>query len=544
MNVEEALENRLQAFVCLLGLCLLFYGLGWLFWKRKGDKTSLSEYLTRSCWILSAPILYLLDVGAFLLFLPGSVPAILQVGVQFFLTYVIYSLLLLAWLPLLRRRYLAACCAALWVLPSLAFFFLCYLPYVLLLCDPVVRIFVRRKLAFLLLCIWAVGFLGVLGWKLLSHQRFRRRILLDAVPAPTKVRQVYRQMCSELNGKQAGAEFIAIPAERPLTRDPTISAMQIGAANPEEPICVPADIERYLESPRHRFPQEDQVLLSPTAESPLAIGLFRRTVRIVLPMREYTVEELRLIFRHELCHLVRDDNRAKLFMTLQTAFGWFLPTMWLGMERSAQDMELACDEMATERLPEEERKAYAALLLNQAGQAQGFTTCLSASASGLRYRLQRVLHPTKRRSGILLLCLVLALFLSCFTLADFAVEVGTMRQTVFDRYPDAAFEIKRDASSDWTDCADPELLHEALDGILLYQDIRSENILGKSVFNIRLSDSAELTVYDRYIYFHDRQLVTEDGKSWHTTSELYLLKEPVDWTKVEALYPTAENTEE
>ena len=44
---------------------------------------------------------------------------------------------------------------------------------------------------------------------------------------------------------------------------------------------------------------------SDAVTTPLSIGLYNRTTRIVLPMRAYTQEELSLILRHEIIHISR-----------------------------------------------------------------------------------------------------------------------------------------------------------------------------------------------------------------------------------------------
>ena len=62
-----------------------------------------------------------------------------------------------------------------------------------------------------------------------------------------------------------------------------------------------------------------QVVRSDAVTTPLSIGLYNRTTRIVLPMREYTQEELSLILRHEIIHISRGDPEAKLFLTFCTA---------------------------------------------------------------------------------------------------------------------------------------------------------------------------------------------------------------------------------
>ena len=64
---------------------------------------------------------------------------------------------------------------------------------------------------------------------------------------------------------------------------------------------------------------------------------------------------------------------------------WFNPLMWVAMSRSADDLELSCDETVLLEENEDSRRGYARLLLSTAGESQGFTTCLSVSARALRY---------------------------------------------------------------------------------------------------------------------------------------------------------------
>ena len=83
-------------------------------------------------------------------------------------------------------------------------------------------------------------------------------------------------------------------------------------------------------------------------------------------------------------------------------------------------MELSCDEMVLGRANEEVRHQYAELLLTTAASAPGLTTCLSASAEGLKYRLEQILQPQKKKRGILLVVLVLALLFFASGLVGFA----------------------------------------------------------------------------------------------------------------------------
>lgn len=159
---------------------------------------------------------------------------------------------------------------------------------------------------------------------------------------------------------------------------------------------------------------------------------------------------------HLLCH----DNWTKLYLTVISAFAWFLPPVWLGLRRAAEDMELACDETVTQDMSEQSRKQYAALLLADGGSVRGITTCLSDTASGLRYRLDRILHPKKRRSGAVLLSMLGALFCLCFGLVGFTVKTHT--QTIQEAvwYDTDGWDltlVRTEQAENWS-CPDAEAL--------------------------------------------------------------------------------------
>lgn len=78
---------------------------------------------------------------------------------------------------------------------------------------------------------------------------------------------------------------------------------------------------------------------------------------------------------------------------------WFNPLMWLAMRKSADDLELSCDEIVLEGCSSTTRYQYANLLLKTAGDQRGFTTCLSTTASALRYRLKHVMSLPQNIPG-------------------------------------------------------------------------------------------------------------------------------------------------
>ena len=329
---------------------------------------------------------------AFLLLAPFYGPNSFTRLVHVLTAALAYSALLWALTPLLRRRISAQGCAALWLLPNLLFFPLIAFRFPI---DPLVIIRLTRRELWIALGVWAVGFMIVLIWKLVAHLRFRRAVLRDAVPVSVQERNLF---LSTWRG-----------------------------------LCVVGDVLSPSFKRNIKASEMLSVLRSPTVDSPLSIGLLKKTRCLVLPQRAYSEDELRVIFRHETIHLLHGDNWLKFTLSFLCAAGWFLPMLWLGMGKAAEELELCCDELATDGAEEDRRREYVHLLLSNAGTAKGFTTCLSASASGLRYRMARVLHPKKRRAGFLAVFLLSVVAFSLCAMVGFKAVGGTVQTELLDR---------------------------------------------------------------------------------------------------------------
>ena len=296
--------------------------------------------------------------------------------VMMFLHISLYFVLLSLALPLLRRYLRAGSCALLWLTPN-------YLYLAMnsgMMTPPRWVISLPQGLVESLVAVWLAGALAVLGWKMFAHLRFRRWLL-------------------------RGAEEVS---------DPDVLAVW------------QAEVDRAREKkPKFRL------VTSPQASTPITIGLFPKSVRVVLPQRHYTPEELKLIFRHELVHIGREDAWNKFFVAFCIAMCWFNPLMWIAMRRSSEDLELSCDETVLSGLEEGERRQYADLILRTAGDGRGFTTCLSASASALRYRLRSIVKPGKKVSGALLVGVAFVLLFVTYGQISLAYGVGTGESAIF-----------------------------------------------------------------------------------------------------------------
>ena len=285
-------------------------------------------------------------------------PVLFSLCFVFFLHLTVYYGLLLLALPALRARLQARTCAVLWLLPCLlAVFVHPSSSEMFLSLSPVLTIPVSSALASTLGKIWSFGFFAVLIWKIAVHLQFCEKIESSS----KKITDSEILMVWEQEQKATG--------EYPLLSSP--------------------------------------ILQSPLIHTPLSIGVFKMNTILVLPEKDYTAEELELIFRHEIIHIQRRDGATKFFLTFCAALCWFNPLLWKGIRRSAEDLELSCDEAVVANYSDKTRRhQYASLLLETAGDERGFTSCLAASTSALRYRLENIIAPRSRKSGAFLAALI------------------------------------------------------------------------------------------------------------------------------------------
>lgn len=342
----------------------------------------------------------------------------LSVCFGIFLHISIYYILLLLLLPLLRKWFSARACGVLWLIPN--YLYITQATY-MELPAPKWVIHPPTGLILPLFSLWFTGVLLYLGFKILEHIRFRRKILKTAAP---------------------------------VSDENTLA------------IWEQVRIESHYDAPHLRL------LRSPMVATPLSLGLFRRTLLLVLPQKDYTASELKFIFQHELIHLCRQDNATKFFMVFCTAVCWFNPLMWAAMKKSSQDLELSCDETVLLNKDRDARQAYARLILSSAGHSQGFTTCLSPGAATLRYRLRHIVTPARKLTGGILVGL--CFFLLCMTCGYVALayETGTGVEIIFSQSPQSAYELQyitwqQDGLAMEKDCENPEALRQFLSELKL-----------------------------------------------------------------------------
>ena len=113
-----------------------------------------------------------------------------------------------------------------------------------------------------------------------------------------------------------------------------------------------------LQSPPH-------VIEVDVSISPMLFGLFQPRLLLPKHLRDFDVMQQRMMIAHELTHLRRRDLQwLGASITLQTLF-WFNPCMWWLHSQLSWALELGCDRDVLSGRPQEQRKAYAAALVEQ-----------------------------------------------------------------------------------------------------------------------------------------------------------------------------------
>ncbi len=237
-----------------------------------------------------------------------------------------------------------------------------------------------------------------------------------------------------------------------------------------------------------------------------------------------------MIFRHELHHLQREDVDTKAFLCLCNALCWFNPLVWIATRKAAEDLERSCDEIVTEQMGEAERRAYAHLLLEAAAPGRGCTTCLSAAAGTLRYRLKNVMEQRRRALGTLLLMAALFGCVLCFGLVSVSDARGSFTELVLRDTQIESVIDDRDRSAvihDWDDAA----LREILRGVEL------EHLGG-----LRSSTATEYGGITfilpglRFAHLTERKLTVFDSQKLlpNNAADCYLVRGAVDFDAIRA----------
>lgn len=165
-----------------------------------------------------------------------------------------------------------------------------------------------------------------------------------------------------------------------------------------------------------------RVLYLAGIDSPMLTGLVHPVV--LLPVRTFGAEELRLVFKHELTHFRRRDLWLRLAFLCSRTAHWFNPVLILFGKRLNAVCEIACDEAVTQGESFAAKKAYCGAILSAAERSSArmpvLASSLGCTKKQLKDRLRMILHAGSRKS-LIALCIALAVVVA-FSGAAFAVR--------------------------------------------------------------------------------------------------------------------------
>ena len=171
---------------------------------------------------------------------------------------------------------------------------------------------------------------------------------------------------------------------------------------------------------------EVKVLVVKGLASPMMTGLFKPTV--LLPEREFSKAELRLVIRHELTHFKHKDLWFKLLVVLCRAVYWFDPIMLLIDRCIDRECEYFCDSSVMKGENAEVRKKYCESILDTVSAQSRHNSSLRpvmatnfcVSKKGLKHRLGLILSKKAKKKYLAVCAAAVALTAVSGSLIAFA----------------------------------------------------------------------------------------------------------------------------
>ncbi len=109
--------------------------------------------------------------------------------------------------------------------------------------------------------------------------------------------------------------------------------------------------------------------------SPITYGVYRK--KIVLPFENYTEKQLRIIFEHEMNHVLRGDLWWRMIALVTSWIHWFNPITYMYIKQIIYHEEVVCDEISGKGKEWYSLKEYAGFLVEVADNE---IFCISAMA--------------------------------------------------------------------------------------------------------------------------------------------------------------------
>jgi TonB family protein len=206
---------------------------------------------------------------------------------------------------------------------------------------------------------------------------------------------------------------------------------------------------------REHFPAARvRVLDSPAIPIPLAWGLLQPEILLPKQAREWPLERLLTVLRHELAHISRGDLATQFLAQAACSLYWFQPLAWLAARAQRHERELACDDaVLSAGLAAHEYASHLLEVTRSLGakDSRGLNAPAMA-APGLEARVRSLFvsrdrRPLRVRVALAVAAVLLAVGLPVATLHVYGQNLnGTLAGVVQDpsgsRIPACSVEIK------------------------------------------------------------------------------------------------------
>ncbi len=161
--------------------------------------------------------------------------------------------------------------------------------------------------------------------------------------------------------------------------------------------------------------KEKGVYLCGTITSPFVFGVIRPKIYVPYGMSE---EQERNVLLHERSHIARKDFIVKPLFWLAVMIHWMNPLVWIAWYYFGRDIELACDERATDQLTDIQKCDYSTTLVQLATQPKCLHCPMAFGNNSVKQRIKRVLEYKKLPIIALDMALILVVALGIGLLAD------------------------------------------------------------------------------------------------------------------------------
>lgn len=137
----------------------------------------------------------------------------------------------------------------------------------------------------------------------------------------------------------------------------------------KQTVMLPKQNVKHLQAVMDQIQKEKKrsipvkVLCCREVSSPFSIGLVKK--QILLPVRDYSRDEVYYILLHEYTHFMNHDLMVKMIVHIFTCVFWWNPVVYLLQNDLEQILEMKCDVTVTASMEKEEKADYLKVMLSE-----------------------------------------------------------------------------------------------------------------------------------------------------------------------------------